>query len=1678
MGYHTLSVSDSSRFLPDDDDAHLLSHPTFFLLFVSAGSISVCLHLVSSLSVGLFHRAILESGGCDSSNRTLTTAEAQGEDFANTTALIPGFQTCGGAAGVVSQIACFRSDMLTAEIIVGVANAIDAYDFLLDDKPFLPNVDGVVFTEHPRSLFHSGHYQRVPLLIGSNLKEVSVFLFPLTEDSQFPKASSKSVRNYANTKSKNDSKIEQFYTNGVIHGTFRNEWETFESLLSKSIFQCPTRRVARIMSNHTQTHPPVFAYAFNYSASGFYDKYTSVSGGAFHASELPLVLGCAEVIDQAEMTDAEIEPNTTAHWTSRADELVSIMMRTYWSRFILTGDVNSNVTLSGLPSLPDNLTTPIWTPYDINQDNTLFFGYNGASDVRMSTGVYADECAMWDPLIVDLPPFEAYLVEATSTHLKPFTSPSWFETAMVIVGVIWLFVPVVCHWALWLIGKFLGLHKRPPFEVPLSPLAGGTLSPGGSVDMTKFELGSPGFFDQLKVTSATASLTTPTNGATAPAPAPTATPPPEGANATETNNAAYQAQTNSIVNRKHRRMGTVLRSKTARQQADKLVYAFHRLSYWPVAVEATGEFKSDSSTRMPGVFPSRRGSVVSGGSFVSRTSRLFGFGSRRPTTADMAQPHSGPEFHDDTADDGLSKLHVHSVLSTPMYSPMPSPMLDPATINMSAIHMQPLQLRGSTPSPAPSPTSKIEHHNLTILQHVSRGGVIDDATGGAPSRPHANSVSFSPLVVPLGASPRSHSPSPMALSMPRMSIDHHDLRSASPMPDRDSPPLTTIIDTDEGDSPQLHSTLPDSTLAALSSCLLKSVSGTFSTGELYAVMGGSGSGKSTLLELLTLRREAGMISGDVLINGQDVTTCLPWLSECMGFVSQFGSPALPELTVRENLVYAAMLRLDADLSVDAKLRRVDEVISMCGLEGVQNVAVGSESMVGGISGGQFRRLSVALELLAKPRFLVCDEATSGLDAASAMELMLVLYNYVREGNCVIISIHQPRREIWNLFSQVVLVDHGRIIYQGPPASALDTMTQAIAEAQMPNRLKRGLDRGMARAASGAMNTADFILDALRHNQVGDAMWSRYAKVSQPDTIASIQAEIDRHNCFNELLRLAPNDSTVCANLPVHIKTQRVWSVRQRDLHQPTAVIRRWATRLFALETRRMLALPWGMLVKMPIIWTILGILLPLLFFRRMRFALSLGGWFSILINCGIQLGLSHITAIFFYAIPTYEKEVMVGCVTAAQHNISMYLHVSGTVFMATFLAWIPGLCISAVPEALTATELMLQLLLLSLCFNVATLCYMTIVSRMRNKWNLDNTATLSSMALTFSTLFTGFMILIQDIPVGMTWALYINPLYWTFGAVMKLRLDGIIRYIPGQAEDAMTMNVVEIYHLPEIDVYGHMLILLCMQLVFCFLAWLFLDAPWQRHQPIRMEFNALALAQAESYAKQVDRERRLARHEQEREVERVIGELREAARQDQQQQQANQNAGADVTTGNEPSPVRITHFNTDAPYVHTPHSIILRGPSDVDADSSPSPKLSIFVSPASAPVSPVESESPSPPLLTQHAIELTDIRTPHTPRHTNGVITHTHTPVVDSLGAAPSNAVAAVIRASPTAASVTPPVAAAQPQWPVGTVTGTGTGIGGIQIIDDDEEYEDDEYELQVTPDTDHDTEHDTQTTL
>ncbi len=208
--------------------------------------------------------------------------------------------------------------------------------------------------------------------------------------------------------------------------------------------------------------------------------------------------------------------------------------------------------------------------------------------------------------------------------------------------------------------------------------------------------------------------------------------------------------------------------------------------------------------------------------------------------------------------------------------------------------------------------------------------------------------------------------------------------------------------------------------------LIDNVNISIKPGELVALVGGSGAGKSTLMDCLNgFRRATG---GQVLVNGDDFYANYKAYKSILGYVPQ-QDIVYDTLTVEEMLDYAAMLRMPADTTTEERRAQVKKIIKSVELEGRESLPIKN------LSGGQKKRVSIAVELLAEPKLFFLDEPTSGLDPGMERNIMYLLKNLSNEGKTIILVTHAMANLM--LCDKLAFMGKGgKLCYFGTPEGAL------------------------------------------------------------------------------------------------------------------------------------------------------------------------------------------------------------------------------------------------------------------------------------------------------------------------------------------------------------------------------------------------------------------------------------------------------------------------------------------------------------------------------------------------------------------------------------------------------------------------------------------------------------------
>ncbi|MBX3227629.1 MAG: FHA domain-containing protein [Labilithrix sp.] len=283
--------------------------------------------------------------------------------------------------------------------------------------------------------------------------------------------------------------------------------------------------------------------------------------------------------------------------------------------------------------------------------------------------------------------------------------------------------------------------------------------------------------------------------------------------------------------------------------------------------------------------------------------------------------------------------------------------------------------------------------------------------------------------------------------------------------------------------------VPDRDDKSKDKILLDHVSFKALPGDMIALMGPSGAGKTTLL--MTLNGYLPPTSGQVRINGEDLYAIYDALRGVIGYVPQ-DDIVHPELTVFEAVKYSARFRLPNDYSEAEIDGRVEQTLKDLGLEAVKNLQIGKpEKKV--LSGGQRKRVNIALELVTDPVILFLDEPTSGLASDDTTALINLLADLTKKtGKTIIMTIHQPAKDEYEKFNLAFIMGYGGIpTYYGPTRDS----SYGFFGSLMRNPQYSGLPTMQGRVIDNPRDMFDML--NIRERVVHDRMKQQNPNVPRP-----------------------------------------------------------------------------------------------------------------------------------------------------------------------------------------------------------------------------------------------------------------------------------------------------------------------------------------------------------------------------------------------------------------------------------------------------------------------------------------------------------------------------------------------------------------------------------------------------
>ncbi|KAL4251686.1 ATP-binding cassette subfamily G transporter, partial [Pleurotus pulmonarius] len=579
--------------------------------------------------------------------------------------------------------------------------------------------------------------------------------------------------------------------------------------------------------------------------------------------------------------------------------------------------------------------------------------------------------------------------------------------------------------------------------------------------------------------------------------------------------------------------------------------------------------------------------------------------------------------------------------------------------------------------------------------------------------------------------------------------------------------------------------------------VLDSVSGKVLPGQMMAILGPSGAGKTTLVEILAGKNKSGVTSGTVsfpVIASSDRTT------PRIGFVPQ-QDILPPTLTVYEALLFGARLRLPESVPEWEKRERIERILAKLGIDNIRNSRIGHGAEAGGgkargISGGEMRRVSIGLELIASPDILILDEPTSGLDSVSAAKVANALHAIAHDPEhptTVLASIHQPSSKLYQTFDSILLLSYGRALYSGPGRSAPAAhFASHAATLNVP-------------ICPPDYNTADYLLEVASDPPVG-----LFQVNNTQSIISQIQSIGDDAGGMRPLLD--PHQATT----PVNEKTHYTDVVTERTdhSHRPTSrgvarSTRGWRSGLQSPEyattfltqleilcgrEMKILRRDYTLFFTHIAVASVLGVFCGGLYFQT---GITIAG-FQSRVGClfflGALIAFSSLSALYnvVETRPLFLRERSSSYYSPSAWLLSRFLfdviplRIIPTIIVSTITYWMAGLA----PDAEHFFKFLFILVLYTLAMTLFNFLLGTLFR------NGGIAILLSALSALYQMTFAGFFVHLNDIPPVLRWLQWLCPLKYTLEALSVnevgagLMIQDTLEGVPVNVSASLIMNML------------------------------------------------------------------------------------------------------------------------------------------------------------------------------------------------------------------------------------------------------------------------------------------------
>ncbi|XP_044983003.1 ABC transporter G family member 45-like [Hordeum vulgare subsp. vulgare] len=530
--------------------------------------------------------------------------------------------------------------------------------------------------------------------------------------------------------------------------------------------------------------------------------------------------------------------------------------------------------------------------------------------------------------------------------------------------------------------------------------------------------------------------------------------------------------------------------------------------------------------------------------------------------------------------------------------------------------------------------------------------------------------------------------------------------------------------------------------------LLQDVSGVFRPGVLTALMGITGAGKTTLLDVLAGRKTGGYTEGSIRIAGypkkQDT------FSRISGYCEQNDIHS-PNLTVHESLQFSAWLRLPSNVKSHERNMFIDEIMDLVELTGLKNAMVGQAGATG-LSAEQRKRLTIAMELVASPSIIFMDEPTTGLDARAAAIVMRTIRKTVDTGRTVVCTIHQPSIEIFESFDELLLMKRGgQIIYNGSLGPLSSNMIKYFEDIPSVPRIKEG------------QNPASWVLDISSHTMEYE-IGVDYAEIYRSSYLYR-----DKMLLIDELGHPTPNTE---------------------DLYFPPGYWQNFMAQCMACLWKQRCAY-WKNLEHNGVRFLntfVVSIMFGVVFWKIGSTITQEQDVFNILgVVFGSALFLGFNNCIGLQPVVIMERVVLYREKASGMYSTLAYTIAQMAIELPYILVQV--LVFSSIVYPMTGFQMTTVKFFWFVLYMVLSFMYYTLYGMMTVALtpNLEMAAGLSFLIYVFWTVFSGFIIGRELIPIWWRWVYWANPAAWTVYGLMFSQLGDRTELIsvPGQPDQTV-----------------------------------------------------------------------------------------------------------------------------------------------------------------------------------------------------------------------------------------------------------------------------------------------------